>query len=174
MPTELKAPQSYGRVTKSTGPEIPAIDDDYYEACIKDVQQGATFDGTGEQFVIEWEMTEGPYKSNGEPMTLRQYVNIPAGVHDGNLNEKSNLYALLVALGYEDDDMEIEPANWQGLVARINVENKVIKQGDNAGQTRPRITGVKPSKGTGPKAAAAAQARRTPPARKRGDAEDDF
>lgn len=159
MPTDLYEPKTYGRATKGTGPALPVLDDDNYRAIVKDVKQGPGYQNEGEQYVIEFELLDEK-KDNGEPLTLRGYIRIPDGViNDGVLNEKSTLYAFIKALGYADDDMEIDPAAWQGEEIRITVQNKEIKEGENKGQTRPRITGYLLKKGSGQKQAQAARER---------------
>lgn len=173
MPTELQEPKAYGRATKGTGAEIPAIEDDLYTATIKDVKQGQNaYDGEiRDQYVVEFELHD-VLKANGDPLTLRGYISIPPGlINDGVVNEKSNLYQFLMALGYTDDTLEVDPAAWQGEELRVVVENKEIKSGDNKGQVRPRITGYKKKKA----AAAATPAKRAPAAMPAAaDDEDDF
>lgn len=169
---------AYGKATKGTGAEIPQIEDDLYLAQVKDVE-----DGTGKwegseypQYVVEFEILEAK-KPNGDYITMRAYIRIPDGViNDGILNENSKLYEFLMALGYDDENLEIDPGTWVGQQLRVNVENKEIKSGDNKGQVRPRITGFKPPKGRGPAAAAAKREAREPVAagaRAKGD-DDDF
>lgn len=162
MATDLREPQAFGRARKGTGGDVPEIDDGMYAVTIKDVKQGTnTFDGeTREQYVVEFEF-EFETKPNGEPLTLRGYIAIPPGlVSDGVVNDKSNLYGFLTALGYTDDDLVVDPRAWQGQSLRVVVENREIKSGDNKGQTRPRITGYKKRARA---AAAAAPAKRSAP-----------
>lgn len=148
MTNELRNPTGYGRASKGTGMEIPELDDDMYDASIKDVMQGtSTYEGVdSEQYVVEFELADR-VKANGEPVTLRGYVRIPPTlVSDGVVNEKSKLYEFLRALGYTDEDLEVDPSSWQGESLRLIVENKEIKSGDNKGQVRPRVTGYKPKR----------------------------
>lgn len=162
--TELHEPQAFGRVRKGAGAEIPEIDDGMYAVMIKDVQQGeSSFDGeVRNQYVVEFEFAE-VVKANGEPLTLRGYIAIPPGlINDGLVNEKSNLYAFLMALGYTDDDLEVDPRKWQGADLRVIVENKEVKSGDNKGQVRPRITGYKKKARVTTSAPAAKKAAPTP------------
>lgn len=164
--TQLREPKSYGKATKSTGPDIPAIDDDNYRALVKDVKEGDSFYG-GSQFVVEFELLDEK-KANGDLLTLRGYIKIPDGViNDGTLNENSKLYEFLKALGYTDDNIEIEPADWQGEELRIVVKNTEVKEGENKGQVRPKVTGYLAKKGSGRQQAE--QARKS-----RGGDEEDF
>ena len=167
MSTELQEPRAYGKGTKGTGPEIPEIDDDNYRAVVKDIKQSqSTYDGkTNEQYVVEWELLDET-RANGEPLTLRSYITIPeAVIRDGTVNEKSKLYEFLMALGYTDDNLVIDPSEWQGEEARIVVINKEITSGDNKGQVRPRVTGYLAPKrgknGAKPSPAAAVAAKAT-------------
>jgi len=162
---------AYGTATKGTI-EIPDIDDDFYTAMVRDVEDSVSTwnDEETPQYSIEWELEEQT-KANGDPLTLRSFVRIPDGlINDGVLNENSKLYELLMAFGYEDNDLAIEPDDWQGKTVRINVENKEIKSGPNTGQVRPRITGYKPPKMTKP---AAKATRKAPRRRQVEDDEDD-
>lgn len=155
MPAEtMREPKAYGSATKSTGPEIPELEDDLYRAIIKDVKQTTgSFQGAPrEQYVVEFELLD-VNKADGTPMTLRSWISIPpALMSDGTLNENSHLYEFLMALGYTDDNLEVDPAAWQGEELRINVENKEIKEGDNKGKTRPKVTGWKKPRAAGAKA----------------------
>lgn len=168
--TQLREPRSFGPASKSTGAEIPELEDDNYRAMVKDVHEGtSTYDGEEkDQYVIEWELLDEK-KPNGEPVTLRSYVAIPPSlVNEGVVNEKSNLYGLLRAFGYTDEDLEVDPQAWQGQELRITVVNKEIKSGDNKGQIRPRVTGYLPRKGTSrPAPATPAQRAGMPAAAKR-------
>lgn len=166
--TDLREPTAYGRAKKGVGAEIPEIDDGMYTVSIKDVKQRQnSFDGEiRDQYEVEFEFDEIT-KSNGEPLTLRGYITIPQGlVNDGVVNDKSNLYAILMALGYTDDNLIVDPAAWQGAELRVVVENKEVKSGDNKGQVRPRITRYKKKA-----SAAAPAAKKAAPA---ASDEDDF
>jgi hypothetical protein len=149
MTTELRPARRFGSATKSTGPEIPELDDDNYAAVVKTVNEStATYDGEPkEQFVVEWELLDC-YKPDKTRYTLRGYVSIPpALVSEGRLNSKSNLYGLLMALGYTDETLEVNPDAWLGKECRVTVVNKTIESGENAGTVRPRITGYLAKKG---------------------------
>lgn len=150
MPTDtMRDPKAYGSATKSTGPEIPDLEDDLYRAIVKDVKQTTgSFQGAArEQYVVEFELLDVK-RADGNPMTMRSWIAIPpALMTDGTLNENSHLYEFLMALGYTDDNLEVNPAAWQGEELRINVENKEIKEGDNKGKTRPKVTGWKKPRG---------------------------
>lgn len=166
MAFETRQPRAFGTATKSTGPEIPEIEDDLYVAKVKEVEETTASwqDSEFDQYVVEWELAD-VRKEDGMRMTLRSFIRIPDGlVNEGIVNENSNLYAFLRAIGYDDDGLVVDPVAWIGKKARIVVENKQIKAGANAGQVRPRITGYKPLKGEtaaaarvgAPKASAAA------------------
>lgn len=163
----MREPKVYGSATKSTGPEIPEIEDDLYRAMVKDVKQttGAFQGQPQEQYVIEFELLDVA-RADGNPMTLRSWITIPpALIADGTLNESSHLYEFLMALGYTDENLEVDPTQWQGEELRINVENKEIKEGENKGKTRPRITGWKKPRAAG-KAAEAEEKKKPAPAAK--------
>lgn len=140
----LREPRSYGTATKSEGPEIPQVEDGEYRANVKDVKETtSSYQGEDkDQFVVEFELLD-LRKPNGDYQTLRSYIAIPPTlITDGKLNENSNLYAFLTAL-YGDLDPEgivVEPLEWIGEELRVIVENKAVKEGQNAGQLRPRIT----------------------------------
>lgn len=152
MPADtMREPKVYGNATKSTGPEIPEIEDDLYRAMVKDVKQttGAFQGSPREQYVVEFELLDVK-KADGNPLTLRSWITIPpALIADGTLNESSHLYEFLMALGYTDENLEVDPTQWQGEELRINVENKEIKEGENKGKTRARITGWKKPRAAG-------------------------
>lgn len=141
--------------TKSEGGEWPEVVDDLYDAVIQDVSEPETrpdsFNDGAEKtdFYINWELD-----TDNAP-TLRQYIVLPpAYLSDGFLNEKSNLYKTMVALGFDlDGKFTVNPSEWQGMKARVMVENRANAKGD----IRPRITAVKPARSTvkrGPVAAA--------------------
>lgn len=119
------------------------ISDDLYAAMIKDIGEPETKPDTFNpgkertQFHITWELSgDVP-----EGTTLRQWVTIPEGyINDGYLSEKSNLFKVMEALGFDlSGRFRVDPPSWQGLEARVLVENKPNKDGD----LRPRITDVK-------------------------------
>lgn len=162
----MREPRAYGSATKSTGPEIPELEDDLYRAIIKDVKQttGAFQGAPREQYVVEFELLDVK-KADGNPMTLRSWIAIPpALISDGTLNENSHLYEFLMALGYTDDNLEVDPGAWQGEELRINVENKEIKEGDNKGKVRPKVTGWKKPRAAAGKAEPAPAAEKATPA----------
>jgi hypothetical protein len=157
---------AYGSARKGTGPEIPEIDDDYYEAKIIKVEDSVSkYNGENQpQYQVTFEVDDerAPVKANGDPIELIGWIKIPDGViHDGTLNENSKLYEFLIALGYDDENLEIVPDDWHNKRLRINVVNKTITEGENKGQKRARITGFKPLKGSGNRGAQRAEERRT-------------
>lgn len=134
-------------VTVSAGSDFPEVPDDLYDAMIADVSEYETrpdpFNEGKDKtdFYITWEVLSDAVPSG---TTLRQYITIPEQfLSDGYLNEKSNMYKLMDALGIDmTGKFRVDPNEWQGAEARIMVENKANTQG----VTRPRITGVKPAK----------------------------
>ena len=155
---------AYGSATKARF-EVPELDDNYYRAQIADIRDSVSkFNGESQpQCMIKFDLLD-EQKENGEPVNLFGFIRIPDGViNDGTLNEKSKLYEFLLALGYTDDNLEIEPDSWQGQQLRIQVKNKTIESGDNKGQTRPAVVGYSPLKQA--RKAAQATERRSPAAR---------
>lgn len=136
--------------------EWPAVPDDLYDAIVKDVsepeEQADIFNPgkTRTQFYLTWELAGGDVP---EGTTLRQYLSLPESyLSDGYVNEKSNLYKTMEALGYDmGGKFKVDPPSWQGERARVMVENKV---GANGGDPRPRITAVKPARNVRQPAAA--------------------
>ena len=145
------------------GGEIPDIPDDLYDAIIKDVSEVApsTYEGKEQQrFFITWEITSGDAK--GE--SVRQYVTLPeAYLNDGYVNEKSHLYGVMDGLGFDmTGQFTVEPWKWQGMEARILLEQKRAK--DGTPEKWPKVTAVKQTRRSKqPGAAGARPARRTDP-----------
>ena len=163
---------AYGKATKSVYVE-PELEDNYYRAQIADVKDSTSrFDGEEHpQYMVKFDLLD-EQKENGDPVNLFGFIRIPDGVIDnGELNEKSKLYEFLIALGYNDDDLEIEPTAWQGAQLRIQVKNKKVESGPNKGKNKLAITGYSPIKQQ--KAAAAAAQRRAPAATKAAAADDE-
>lgn len=150
---------------KGTGGDWPEVPDDLYTAMVKDISEPTTepdmFNPGKErtQFYITWELESDDLP---EGTTLRQYLTIPEGyLNDGYLNEKSGLYKVMEALGYDmNARFRVDPRAWQGMEARVMVENQVPK-GKGEDDRRPRITGVKPKRGKANKGTNAAPARET-------------
>lgn len=140
-------PKTFGKVGVSSGFEIPEVEDDIYIAKIVEIKdgKGTWEDQEYEQYVVEWAL-DGLTKDDGSSLTLAQFVRIPPGVYNGDLNPDSNLYKLMAAIGCDMEEPDISPAKWLNKKARIDVENKEIKSGKNAGQIRPRIKEVRPLK----------------------------
>lgn len=138
---EERAPRSYSGVRRSEGPEIPQVPDGTYMASIADITETDSLYG-GTQLKIKWEISD-LLKANGAPQDIGSFVAIPPTlVSDGALNENSNLFKLMQALGFDmaSEELDVDPPAWQGMECQITVQNKVVKEGDNAGQTRPKIT----------------------------------
>ena len=153
---------AYGTAQKGIAPPPIELDDDLYPAHIQDIvdAEGTYQDQSYDQYQITWEL-DGLERDDGSPLTLLSWIRIPDGlINNGVVNEKSKLYEFLRALGYDDDGLVVDPAEWQGQDCRVVVENREIKTGDNAGQVRPRITGYKTTKKSKPTPKAAARRRR--------------
>lgn len=131
--------------------EWPEVPDDLYDARISEISEPRTgpdqFNPGKERtdFYITWELLSG----DAEGVFLRQYVTLPEGfIRDGYLSEKSNLYRIMSALGFDmEGRFTVDPPSWVGKRARVMVENRPNKDGD----LRPRITDVKPSRRQAPK-----------------------
>lgn len=131
----------------SAASEYPEVPDDLYDAMIADISEPETrpdpFNEGKDKtdFFITWEITSGDVRPG---TTLRQYVSLPEQfMTEGYLSEKSNLYKVMEALGFDlAGNFKVKPSTWQGMEARVMVENKANKMGE----IRPRITGVKPAK----------------------------
>lgn len=134
-------PKSYGKVRVGTGFVPPQIEEGTYNARITEIKDVENKRYGGEQYIVEWEIA-GQTKEDGSPLTLAQWVNLPEGLDAGELNPDSNLYKLMEAIGCDMEEPDVSPSKWLGKKARVWVENKVVKEGDNAGQVRPRITKV--------------------------------
>jgi hypothetical protein len=142
-----------GDVSISSGQGIPEIPDDLYDAMIREVTEPVTEPdpyNAGRQrtqFYMVWEITDGDYAGQ----TLRQYLSIPNGLDQGYINDKSNLFAVMDALGFDmTQRVRVEPWTWEQMTARILVENKPNREGE----PRPRVTGVKASRKKTPAARA--------------------
>lgn len=152
---------------RGTGFTPADVPDDLYEARIievgepQDVQDiFAKEPGKMKtQFYIQWEIKSDDLE---EGTSLRQYMTLPdAYLNSGYLNEKSNLFHLMDALGFDmAARFKVDPPSWVGKRARVMVENKPNKEGE----FRPRITDVKPLR---------KKAGAVPAARTRTDEDDD-
>lgn len=165
-------PASYGRATKAAF-ESPNLEDNYYRAQVADVADSTgKWDGVETpQYRVKFELLDEE-DTKGEPVSLSGFIRIPDGlINDGMLNENSKLYQFLIALGYTDENLEVEPQDWQGQKLRIQVVNKKIETGERKGQVVPRVVGYSPLRQA--KAADAASERRQPKAAKPSPAVDD-
>lgn len=127
------------------GGDIPNIPDDIYDAIIKDVSEPTTsvYDGKErEQFYITWELTSGDVV--GE--SVRQYITLPeVYLNEGYLSEKSNLYKVMEALGFDlTGRFRVDPPSWQGMEARVDLEQERDRNGDPL--RWPKVTKVKPKR----------------------------
>lgn len=131
----------------STGGDFPEVPDDLYDAMVKDVSEPETkpdiFNEGKDKtdFFVTWELTSGDVPDG---TTLRQYITLPVEyANSGYLNEKSNLYKVMQALGFDmTGKFKVRPSTWQGMTAKVLVENKK----NQAGDVRPRITKVTPAR----------------------------
>ena len=131
-------PTSYGRATKATF-ETPELEDNYYRAQIADIKDSTSkWEGVeSPQYMVKFELLD-EVNAKGDPVSLMGFLRIPDGlINDGVLNENSKLYEFLRALGYTDEDLEVEPDSWQGEKLRIQVKNKKIEAGERKGQVVP-------------------------------------
>ena len=154
------------------GGEFPEVADDLYDAIIQDVtepREGPNTYKPGEtklDFIVKWELLGADVP---EGAVIWQNITLPQEyLNSGFLSEKSRLYQAMDALGFDmKGRFTVDPPSWQGLEARVMVENKPNQQGE----LRPRITGVKPKRqAKAPRQPVAAGAR---PARRQADAEWD-
>ena len=145
---------------KSTGGgDFPDVPDDLYDAMVQDVtdpRTGPDLFNPGKEktdFIVKWELTSGGVPDG---TTLWQYVTLPEQyLENGYLSDKSNLYKVMDALGFDlEGRFTVNPPEWQGMPARVMVENKPNKDGE----LRPKITAVKPAR----KTKIAAQEKRQP------------
>lgn len=145
---------SYAKTAEvSTGGEWPEMDDDLYDMIVQDVSEPVTEPNKFKQkdgdpdfvtrFFITWEITSG---NAPEGTTLRQYIALPeAYLNEGYLNEKSKLYGVMSALGFDlTGRFKVNPEDWQGMEARGMVEAPRDKDGVQTGW--PKITSVKPAR----------------------------
>lgn len=154
-------PTSYGRATKAVF-ETPELEDNYYRAQIADIKDSTSkWEGVeSPQYMVKFELLDEE-DTKGEPVSLSGFIRIPDGlINDGMLNENSKLYQFLIALGYTDENLEVEPQDWQGQKLRIQVVNKKLEAGERKGQIVPRVVGYSPIKQG--RAAEAATERRAP------------
>lgn len=137
----------------STGGEWPELDDDLYDMIVQDVSEPTVEPNkfkakdddpdTVTRFFITWELTSG---NAPEGTTLRQYISLPqAYLEDGYLNERSKLFEVMTALGFDmSGRFKVAPDEWQGIEARGMVECPRDKEGVQTGW--PKITSVKPAR----------------------------
>ena len=131
--------------TVSDGFTPPEVPDGAYPATIVDLTDPYEEDDKfhpGElvtRFWVDWELDLA-----GGTEQLRQWLNVPAGMLEtpARLNSKSNVYAIMNALGTIDGDggFTFDLDSWMDAKATVLVQNKV---GDD-GTERPKIINVKP------------------------------
>jgi len=135
----------YRDAEKGTGGSAPYVDPDVYDAMIKDViepRMHKNFNGDDEpQFTVHWEITSGNVP---EGTVIWQYISLPAKyLSEGILSEKSNLYKTMAALGFDVDGVfAVRPDEWNGMEARIMVEDKETQSGEKAS----KITKILPKR----------------------------
>lgn len=138
----------------SGGGDFPVVEDGLFEAIIQDITEprdGTDYNGDPcKKFVIKWEITS---EDVAPDTVLWQYVTLPPKyLQEGVLSEKSNLYKVMTALGFDlAGRFRVDPPSWQGMEARVLVENFPVlddmgkpKVGEDGKKlTKPRITAVK-------------------------------
>lgn len=125
------------------GGDAPEIPDDLYDARVSDVSEPETKpDSFNEgknktQFYVIWELLSDELP---ESTTVRQYISLPPGyLENGVVGEKSTLYAVMTALGFDmAGRFRVEPEKWIDMRARVLTEQKDGKFA--------RVTEVKPSR----------------------------
>lgn len=147
--------QSFVREAEvGTGFIPPDIADDLYDAVVEAVgephDQPNPFnpDKPRTVFTVDWRVTGSDY----DGVQLRQWIRIPESFMEfGLLDERSTLYTVLEALGYDlSGRFIVNPPEWVGRAARIMVENRA----NSRGETRPQVTKVMPPRQTAQGAAA--------------------
>lgn len=136
----------------SGGGEFPELEDDLYEAQVADISE-PTVETIPEQYRKKGGPTERTrfyvsvdlYGDNvpDDCPPLRIYLTVPDGFrNNGVLNEKSKLYEMMTALGYDlSGRFKVDPREWQGQKVRVLVECPRDKDGVQTGW--PKITEVK-------------------------------
>jgi hypothetical protein len=152
--------------------EIPQVKNGTYGAQIIKLEEGVgTWDEESyPQWTIDWELSDVEDPSTGNPVQLRQWMRIPAGLSFDPpvLSENSNCYELMVALGFNmGEGMEVDTDEWFGRYALLNVMNEPTKSGKNKGVVRPKIKSVVPFPVAAAKKATAPKEANPTPLRKR-------
>lgn len=127
-----------------TGGDAPIVPDDLYDARVCFVSEPETKtdifkdDGsTKTQFYIDYELLSDEVP---ESTTVRQYISLPPQyLENGVLGEKSTLYAVMEALGFDmDGRFKVEPHKWIDMRCRVMTEQKDGKFA--------KVTAVKPAR----------------------------
>lgn len=127
-----------------TGGDAPEIPDDLYDARVADVSEPETKpdpfkdDGsTKTQFFIQWELLSDEVPAD---TTVRQYIALPPGyLENGVLGEKSKLYQVMEALGFDmTGRFKVEPNKWIDKRARVYTSQEPGKFA--------KVTDVKPAR----------------------------
>lgn len=126
------------------GGDAPEIPDDLYDARVCDVSEPETKpdiykdDGSMKtQFYIKWELLSDELPAD---TTVRQYVALPPQyLENGVLGEKSTLYKVMDALGYDmAGRFKVEPDKWIDHRARVYTSQEPGKFA--------KVTDVKPAR----------------------------
>jgi hypothetical protein len=133
---------------RSSAPPIPDIPDDLYDAEVfavgEPTESPDTFNPgkTRTTFWLDWAIESGDLPADTR---IRQWIALPeAFLTDGFLSDKSRLFEVMEALGFDmDGTIHVDPREWVGLRARIMVENRPTQ---STGEMRPRVTAVKPAR----------------------------
>lgn len=107
-----------------TGGDVPDIPDDLWDARVADVSEPITAPDPfkeGEektQFYVVWELLSDELPKD---TTVRQYISLPPMYLDqGILGEKSNLWKVMNALGFDmAGRFKVEPEKWVDMRARV-------------------------------------------------------
>ena len=126
--------------TAETGGDFPDIDDGLYNAIIQDVSDMIEDEGNGRfgpstKFYVTWEFEN----QDGETVSRRQYIKVADGFLDHhNIHPKSALHKFMSGLGFDmtPPEVEVDPPSWQGMEAKILIENKAPEGGGEVRRNR--------------------------------------
>jgi len=138
----MSAWESYSKdATRTVGGDFVVPPDDIYTCIVADVSDPVTevnrfkkSDNDPDEttrFYVEWEIEDDLDDGQGgstKGLTFRQYMALPEKYLDfGQLSEKSTVYQIMKALGYdmEGDTFNVNPEQWNGKRARVTTEKYV-------------------------------------------------
>lgn len=125
-----------------SGGDFPVVEDGLFEAQIQDITEprdGTDFNGQPcKKFVIKWEIVS---EDVAPDTVLWQYVTLPPKyLEEGVLSEKSNLHKVMTALGFDlSGRFRVNPPSWQGMEARVLVENFPVTDEAGVVKMRPKL-----------------------------------